>query len=96
MSVEQFLYLLISLAIIAFLIKNVTPKKQVQTKEQKRAEILSNYKNELESALEECENENRVAIKSKLLKKFSQELAFNIFFDKSEIREILLELSKHK
>lgn len=68
----------------------------VQSKEEKRASIINGYKQELKVALEPLMDDvdARVAKKSELLKKFSNELSLNIFFDKDELREIILELSK--
>ena len=70
--------------------------KVVKTKEQKRVEIIATYKLELQKALEPLENNKdaRIAKKSSLLKKFSDELSRNIFFDKNEIQEIILDLAK--
>ena len=70
--------------------------KQVQTKEQKRDSIIAEYKKELyESLIVLNDNkEARLDKKSKLLKKFSDELSLNIFFDKNEIQDIILELAK--
>ena len=70
--------------------------KEVKTKNQKRAEILDGYKLELQKALSPLKNdkEAKVSKKSSMLKKFSDELSRNIFFDKNEIRGIMLELSK--
>ncbi len=69
-------------------------KKSIKTKSQKRAEILDAYRSELKDALSESKEENRVAVKTALLKKFNQELSMNIFFDKDEIKEIIYELNK--
>lgn len=68
----------------------------VQSKEEKRAEIINRYKYELQVALEPLldDREAMVAKKSELLKKFSHELSLNIFFEKDELREIILELSQ--
>ena len=68
----------------------------VQSKEEKRANIINGYKQELKMALEPLMDDvdARVAKKSELLKKFSNELSLNIFFDKDELREIILELSQ--
>ena len=70
--------------------------KIVQSKEEKREEIVDGYKRELKSELEALKNDRdaRVAKKSEMLKRFSYELSLNIFFDKDELREIILELSK--
>lgn len=87
--------IVVLLLVIIFTLKN-TPKKQVKAKEEKRYEIINDYKNKLREALAPLENnkEAMLAKKSELLKKFSHELSLNIFFDKNEIREIVLELSK--
>ena len=70
--------------------------KVLKTKEQKRVEIIATYKLELQKALEPLENNKdaRIAKKSSLLKKFSDELSRNIFFDKNEIQKIILDLAK--
>lgn len=66
----------------------------VQSKEEKREEIIHGYKQELKVALESLtDKEDRIAKKSELLKKFSTELSLNIFFDKGELRDIISELS---
>jgi len=67
----------------------------VQSKEEKRADIINGYKQELKTALEPLKDDTdaRVAKKSELLKKFSTELSLNIFFDRDELRDIILELS---
>ncbi len=71
--------------------------KQVQTKEQKRESIIAEYKKELYEALIVLKDDRQARLdkKSKLLKKFSDELALNIFFDKNEIQDIILELAKN-
>lgn len=68
----------------------------IQTKEQKKEEIINGYKQELQDALEPLQNDAkaRVAKKNELLTRFNSELALNIFFDKDELREIILELSQ--
>jgi hypothetical protein len=68
----------------------------VKSKEEKRLDIINGYKQELKEALVALADDNdaRVAKKSELLKKFSDELSLNIFFDKDELRDIILELSK--
>ena len=67
----------------------------VQSKEEKRYEIVNVYKKELNEALAPLGNDTQARIdkKSELLKKFSDELSVNIFFDSSEIRDIILDLS---
>lgn len=70
--------------------------KVIKTKEQKKAEIIAQYRLDLQKALSPLKNnqEATVAKKTSMLKKFSDELARNIFFDKNEIRSIILELAK--
>lgn len=71
-------------------------QRVVKTKGQKKGEIVAAYKLELQKALSPLKDKQaqRVAKKSAMLKKFSDELSRNIFFDKDEIREVLLELTK--
>ena len=87
--------IIILISIVIFVLRN-RKVTQTQTKEQKRSSIISQYKKELHSELLALKDDNkaRIAKKSELLKKFSNELALNIFFDNSEIREIILELSQ--
>jgi len=68
----------------------------VQSKEEKRADIINRYKKELKEELVLLQDDTnaRVAKKSELLGKFNSELSLNIFFDKDELREIILELSQ--
>ena len=70
---------------------------ELKTKKQKKAEIIAQYKLELQKALNPLKDKqaDRVAEKTAMLKKFSDELSRNIFFDKDEIREVLLELTNH-
>ena len=87
--------IIILISIVVFVLKS-SKVMQIQTKEEKRLSIISQYKKELQSELLALKDDNkaRIAKKSELLKKFSNELALNIFFDNSEIREIILELSQ--
>ena len=68
----------------------------IQTKEEKREEILQEYAKELTDVLYllKDDKEARVAKKTQLLKRFSEELSLNIFFDKIEIKEIILDLAE--
>jgi len=69
-------------------------EKNVQTKEQKRVQILNEYETELKNILENTADEEKSQIKKQYLMRYSQELSQNIFFDKDEIREIILKLSQ--
>jgi hypothetical protein len=96
---SEIIYSLIGISILILVIiftLGRTPKKQVKTKEEKRNEIINEYKNKLKKDLAPLldNKEATLAKKNELLKKFSNELALNIFFDKSEIKDIILELSK--
>ncbi|MCD6259574.1 MAG: hypothetical protein J7J31_08230 [Helicobacteraceae bacterium] len=82
--------------LIIILTLRSTPPSEIQTKEQKRQEIINEYRQQLRSALDALEDDEEamVAKKSELLKKFSNELSMNIFFDKEEIRDIIQNLSR--
>jgi uncharacterized membrane protein YgaE (UPF0421/DUF939 family) len=68
---------------------------KVKTKEEKRAEILQKYKEELHSALSNIDdNEEKKEKKAQLLKRFNNELSRNIFFDADEIRDVITRLTK--
>ena len=69
--------------------------EQIQTKEQKKESIVAEYKKELYESLIVLNDDKQARLdkKSKLLKKFSDELSLNIFFDKNEIQDIILELA---
>ncbi len=87
---------IVFLVVVVVFIFRSNKVTNVQTKEQKRLSIVSEYKKELQNSLIKLQDNKkaRLAKKSELLKKFSNELALNIFFDNNEIREIILELSK--
>ena len=63
----------------------------------KKDEIINGYREQLQAALEPLMEDDRARLDTKksLLKKFSDELSRNIFFDNGEIREIILDLSKN-
>jgi hypothetical protein len=93
------IYVLIGVIIfssVAYLVLRSSDRSQVQTKEEKRFEILNAYTKELREALEPLgsDKEARIAKKQELFKRFSAELSQNIFFDNSEIRDILVDLSQ--
>lgn len=85
--------IVIFILIIIFTLRS-SPTSRVQSKEQKCQEIIQQYRQQLRSALEplEADNEAMQAKKSELLKKFSNELSRNIFFDQDEIRDIIQDL----
>jgi len=94
----EFIYSLVGfilfMGIVVPIFRDTTPK-EVRTKAKKKAEILQKYNEQLSEALAPFarDREAFVAKKSALLKKISQELSQNIFFDEDEIRNIILELS---
>ncbi len=98
MSIENFFMIVVVvilvLVVYKVLVGNITA--QIQTKDQKREEIINSYKKQLQEAIEDVKDdkEQRMAKKGELLKAFSVELSRNIFFDSSEIREIIMILSK--
>ncbi len=93
------IFVLIAIIILIVVIIKTFSKKQpvdVKTKNQKKAEIVDAYKMELREVLGVLQNDKQAKLnkKKELLKKFSNELSKNIFFDNDEIRGIILELSK--
>ncbi len=72
--------------------KPVKAKNPVQTKQ----DIINRYKKQLndELTLFKDDKKARISKKNEMLKKINGELALNIYFDKNEIREVILELSK--
>jgi len=87
---------IIILVVVILLTLMSGSKQQVQTKSEKRDQIISTYEKELEESLNPIKNDKEKYInkKSELLKKFSNELARNIFFENNEIKDIILHLSK--
>lgn len=83
--------------IVYFTLKN-DEAKNVQTKEQKKYEIISAYKQEMQTILEPLQDDQdaRQAKKKELLYKYNQELAMNIFFDAMDAKDALVELSQEK
>ena len=96
---SQIIYSIFGIVIFIIIIIVTMRSKSVdvvQSSEEKKTEIINSYKQELRDSLEPLakDADARVAKKSELLKRFSQELSQNIFFDDEELREIILELSK--
>jgi len=83
-------------ALIAYKTLKNTDAQELNDKENKRNQIVREYKNELHKALAPLKDDNKamLAKKSELLKKFSDELSRNIFFDAVEIREVILDLAE--
>ena len=80
--------------IIFFTLRSGSKNIDVKTKGKKKEEIIFEYKSKLQNALDLIDDkELRTAKKTALIKKYSDELSRNIFFDSNEVREIVLELS---
>ena len=81
--------------VIVYFILKSDVSKEVQSKDERRYDIMNAYEKELREALEPVKDDEkaRVAKKKELLKKFSDELALNIFFDEMDIKDIITELS---
>jgi len=81
---------------IAYKVFQNQTNTDIQTKEEKRSEIVKGYKRQMSDALLELKDdkEKRVLKKQQLLKVFSEELSRNIFFEADENRDIIAELSK--
>ena len=91
------LFVITVLIIVIIITLKQTNTNQVRTKANKKIDIIDGYKKRLHDDLVLL-NGDQEAIKSKksiLLKEFNIELSRNIFFDKDEIRELILELSKY-
>ncbi len=87
---------IIGFIIIIIMVLRSNPSQIIKTKDEKREEILRDYKKQLRDTLAPYKDEKnaRISKKSMMLKKFSDELALNIFFDNTEIKDIILELAK--
>jgi len=83
-------------AIITFFVFRSDVTKEVQSKEEKRYQILNEYKSRLSKELAPFNDDNKKRLKRKveLLKEFSDELSLNIFFDAVEIKAIVFDLSQ--
>ena len=94
----ELIYTIIGVALFSLFayitLKSDTAGK-IQTKEEKRYEIISRYQALLREELAPLQNnrEELLAKKVQLLKKFSDELSSNIFFDSLEIEEIIQDLA---
>ncbi|MDY0232863.1 MAG: hypothetical protein RBS11_02410 [Sulfurimonas sp.] len=85
---------IIVLVIIIFLVLRSKEAVPTRSQEEKKEEILLNYKQKIRNILTPLDGDARVEKKKKLLGQISNELALNIYFDEDDIREIILELSK--
>lgn len=96
---SEILYSLIGvlgfIGVIYLTLRGGFDQAKVRTKDEKRSEIIENYKSMLEASLKDFDKDEKMRKDKKimLLKEYSQELSKNIFFDNDEIKEIILELS---
>ena len=85
--------LFLIIAILAF--RSKTPEI-IKSKTQKRQEIIDDYKEQLKETLlvYSGDKEAQITQKKLMLKKFSEELSRNIFFDADDIKVIIFELAQ--
>ncbi len=91
------LFAIAVLIIVIVITFKQTNTNQVRSKANKKIDIINGYKKRLHDELLLL-NGDQEAIKNKksaLLKEFNMELSRNIFFDKDEIREVILDLSRY-
>ena len=76
--------------------KTNTDTDKIRTTENKKIDIINGYKKRLKDELQMLNGDKEATKrrKSVLLKEFNMELARNIFFDKDEIRDVILDLSR--
>lgn len=90
----DFFYLLIVIAVIVIFFLFL-PKKEVKSKEQKQHELFLEYEKRMKKELSNIKNMKIYNQKKiNILKSFSKELEFNIFFDQEDIRSMIKVLSK--
>ena len=84
----------VGFGVIAFFTFRNKESSRVQTKDEKKYEILSGYKKEMREKLSSLENQDEKSkLKKELLMKYNQELALNIFFDEIDAKDMLNELA---
>ena len=80
--------------VIYFTLKSTSTKINTKTKAKKKEEVIQEYKQRLNKALEGLDKDLRTAKKTELLKEFSGEFSRNIFFNEEEVRDIITTLSR--
>ncbi|MDQ7044372.1 MAG: hypothetical protein Q9M32_00460 [Sulfurimonas sp.] len=85
----------VGLVLVGYLTLTKTSKQVVRTKEEKRLDIVSEYKKGLQKSLKSYEigDEARKAKKIMVLREYSEKLHKNIFFDDDEVQKIINELA---
>ena len=70
------------------------PRTKAKPSPQKQEEIRQMYRQRLQTELSIIQNsEERQSKKIALLKEFSKELEFNLFFDKNDVQVLMKELA---
>jgi len=96
---SETIYILVGVVLFgigAYFLLRDTTVAQFQTEDEKRYAILNAYAQELRETLKPLANDRDAYTlkKRELLMKFNSELSRNIFFQPSEIKEILVDLSQ--
>ena len=87
----QILLLCLLLVFLYFWLK---PRSQAKSSSQKQEEIREMYRGRLQTELATIDDPNeRQTKKIALLKEFSKELEFNLFFDKNDVQVLMKELA---
>lgn len=81
-------------SILVFVYFWLKPRTKPKPSPQKQEEIREMYRQRLQTELSRIENsDERQTKKILLLKEFSKELEFNLFFDKDEVKMLIQELA---
>ncbi|MEA2099443.1 MAG: hypothetical protein U9P72_04855 [Campylobacterota bacterium] len=96
---SEIIYTLLGITIfagVAFIIFRSDLRPVVSDEQVTKEKIIDGYKKELYDVLLPLKDdkEQRIAEKKRLLKKFSDELHRNIFFDTVEIKEYILDIAE--
>jgi len=100
-AVEIFLIIFgVALLIVIYKVFKGSNDKVVngKSKEHKQKEIVQEYKRQMNEALKQYQSDKVMmsSKKTEMLKKFSAELSKNIFFDHSEVKEVIRELAHYE
>jgi len=86
------IFVVIVLIVVMYFLSK--PKGVAKPKFQKKAEIIDDYKNRMNSELAPYLDDEKLLLQKKtmLIKSFANELNRNIFFDEDEVRTLIQEL----
>lgn len=88
-----FLFILVLIALFYF---KASKQVNIRSQEEKKREIVNQYKQKLETELiHEKESATAQKKRIRLLQEFNQELSRNIFFTQEEVHQIIKDLSLH-